>query len=98
MRNLFVCVLIIASLFISPNVVSAKDDSTAIVSQQVNINTASAETLAAVLTGVGLSKAQAIVNYRKSNGKFEDPYDLVEVKGIGERIFVANEARIRLEN
>ena len=34
----------------------------------VNINTASAETIANALKGVGLSKAEAIVAYRSANG------------------------------
>jgi len=36
---------------------------------RVNINTASAEQIATAMTGVGESKAKAIVQYRKSNGK-----------------------------
>ncbi|HSM68122.1 MAG TPA: helix-hairpin-helix domain-containing protein, partial [Xanthomonadales bacterium] len=34
----------------------------------VNINTASADELAAALKGVGPSKAEAIVTYRETNG------------------------------
>ena len=67
-------------------------------SVQVNINTASAETLADVLVGVGLSKAEAIVAYRKQNGRFESAAELTHVKGIGERILVANEDRIEVAN
>jgi len=64
--------------------------------QQVNINTDNAETLADGLLGVGLSKAAAIVNYREKNGPFQEPSQLMEVKGIGERILVANEGRIEV--
>ncbi len=62
----------------------------------VNVNSADAETLAAVLDGVGLSRAQAIVEYRKANGSFQDVYDLANVKGIGDRTIELNEERIRL--
>lgn len=62
----------------------------------VNVNSADAETLAAVLDGVGLSRAQAIVEYRNANGSFRDIYDLANVKGIGDRTVELNEARIRL--
>ncbi|MGE0624741.1 MAG: ComEA family DNA-binding protein [Pseudomonadales bacterium] len=62
----------------------------------VNVNSADAETLAAVLDGVGLSRAQAIVEYRDANGSFRDIYDLANVKGIGDRTIELNEARIRL--
>ncbi len=50
---------------------------------KVNLNKASAEELSNQLTGIGLSKAQAIVTYRKANGPFKTVGDLVKVKGIG---------------
>jgi competence protein ComEA len=49
----------------------------------VNVNTASAEELAEALDGIGLTKAQAIVRYRESQGGFQHPDELVNVKGIG---------------
>lgn len=52
---------------------------------QVNINTADAETIAAELNGIGLSKAEAIVEYRSKHGPFQSVDDLSLVKGIGER-------------
>lgn len=54
---------------------------------QVNINTATAEQLAA-LPGIGPVKAKAIIDYRKKNGKFTNIKDLVNVKGIGEQTVV----------
>ena len=62
----------------------------------VNVNSADAQTLADVLDGVGLSRAEAIVEYRKANGSFQDVYDLANVKGIGDRTIELNEERIRL--
>jgi competence protein ComEA len=62
----------------------------------VNINTADAETLADVLSGVGMSRAEAIVRYREEHGEFIDAYELANVKGIGERTVEINESRIRL--
>jgi competence protein ComEA len=64
---------------------------------EVNINTADAATLAAMLDGVGASRAQAIVEYRKSNGPFESVDELVEVKGIGDSVVEQNRARIRVK-
>jgi len=49
----------------------------------VNINTASAEELAENLKGVGLSKAELIVQYREANGAFIHIDELANVKGIG---------------
>lgn len=64
--------------------------------ESVNVNSADAETLAAVLDGVGLARAEAIIDYRQENGRFADVYDLASVKGIGDRTIELNEERIRL--
>ena len=64
----------------------------------VNVNTADAETISAELQGVGISKAIAIVEYRKENGPFKSPDDLVKVKGIGARTVEINKANILLES
>lgn len=64
----------------------------------VNVNTADAATIAEVLKGVGLSRAEAIVAYRTQHGAFADVYDLANVKGIGDRTVEVNEDRIRLED
>jgi competence protein ComEA len=48
----------------------------------VNINTATKDELVA-LPGIGPSKAQAILDYRKLNGPFKSVDDLKNVKGIG---------------
>ncbi len=63
---------------------------------RVNVNSADAQTLAAVLDGVGLARAEAIVAYRQEHGRFADIYDLANVKGIGERTVELNEERILL--
>jgi len=60
----------------------------------VNINTADAETISAELKGIGLSKAKAIVEYRKKHGPFRSADDLSLVKGIGERTVELNRADI----
>jgi competence protein ComEA len=49
----------------------------------VNINTASATEIADALNGIGLSKAQAIVDYREAYGPFNRPDEIVFVRGIG---------------
>lgn len=52
----------------------------------VNINTASKEELI-TLTGVGESKALAIIDYREKNGGFKNIEDIMNVSGIGEKAF-----------
>ena len=51
----------------------------------VNVNTADAETISAELKGIGISKAQAIVEYRSKHGPFKSADDLGLVNGIGEK-------------
>ncbi len=65
--------------------------------QQVNINTASAQALAEALTGVGETRAQAIVEHREANGRFASPDDLMEVSGIGSTTVEANRDRILVD-
>lgn len=62
----------------------------------VNINTATAEQLSIVLNGVGMKRAQAIVDYRETNGPFIDVDQLREVKGIGDAIVEKNRNKIRM--
>jgi len=60
----------------------------------VNINEADAETLAAMLDGVGLQKAMAIVAYREEHGPFYLAEELTAVRGIGAGTVAKNTARI----
>ncbi|HMA98772.1 MAG TPA: ComEA family DNA-binding protein [Wenzhouxiangella sp.] len=62
--------------------------------QAVDINSASAEQLAELLTGIGEAKAEAIVEYRTENGAFEHPDELVNVRGIGLATLDRNRDRI----
>lgn len=62
----------------------------------VDVNTADAETIAEELKGVGLSKAKAIVEYRKKHGPFRNADDLSLVKGIGERTVEINRSDIQV--
>ena len=62
--------------------------------ERVNINTADAATLDRVLDGVGPSKAEAIVAYRKANGPFKSADQLAAVKGIGLSTVERNRDRI----
>lgn len=59
----------------------------------VNLNTATVDQLAE-LKGVGPKVAEAIVKHREANGPFKKPEDLMNVKGIGQKLFDANKERI----
>lgn len=62
----------------------------------VNINQASAQELADLLKGIGLKKAQAIIDYRQLNGDFASADALTAIKGIGPSIVEKNRDRIEL--
>lgn len=64
----------------------------------VDINTADAQTISDELEGVGLTKAQAIVEYRKKHGPFQSPEDLSLVKGIGDRTVEMNRDNIKVSS
>lgn len=55
-------------------------------STKVNINTATLKELT-TLSGIGESKAQAILEYRTKNGNFKTLEDLKKVSGIGEAAY-----------
>ncbi len=57
---------------------------------KININTADAHTLATAIKGIGLNKANAIVEYREAYGPFPNLQDLSSVSGIGEKTVAKN--------
>lgn len=63
---------------------------------QVNINQATAEELSEVMLGIGLKKAQSIVNYRDQNGPFSSIEQLQNVPGIGLATVERNLSRLKL--
>ena len=65
--------------------------------RMVNINTANAEVMSSLLSGVGPARAEAIVRYREMYGPFESMEELLDVSGVGEATLARNRARITLE-
>ena len=55
-------------------------------SGKISINSATLEDLQ-TLNGIGKSKAEAIINYRKENGNFKTIEEIKNVSGIGESAF-----------
>jgi len=70
--------------------------SSSVFAEMVNINKASAQTIAHHLSGIGIKKAAAIVKYRNDNGVFQSVDDLTEVKGIGDKLLAKNLADLSL--
>ena len=52
----------------------------------ININTANKEQLMKI-SGVGKTKAEAIISYREKNGDFKKKEDITKVRGIGKSTF-----------
>ena len=69
----------------------------ALAGEKLNINTATAESLAEVIQGVGPSRAQAIVQYREKHGPFNAVDDLVLVQGIGLKTVEENREALTVE-
>lgn len=89
----------LAVILLSSNVALAKEESTTKyegIDIVVNINEAGEEELKTLLIGIGESKAKAIIDYRKMNGKFVAIDDLSNVKGIGDKLIEKNRSRITL--
>ncbi len=86
--------LILKAFVLSMLLATAAHAGTAPGGERVNINTADAATLDRVLNGVGPSKAEAIVAYRKANGPFRSIDQLAAVKGIGLATIERNRDRI----
>ena len=60
----------------------------------VNINTATAVEIAESLNGIGEARAAAIVTFREQSGPFLSAEQLLQVKGIGEKILEKNRDNI----
>jgi competence protein ComEA len=84
--KLFHTLFLTTILFLSTNAFAGK----------ININSATAEQIATAMTGIGESKAKAIVEYRSSHGKFKSVQDLENVDGIGSKTIENNKANITL--
>ena len=96
-QNLFFAFIAMLVLTISNAALADDDMAPDATIVTVNINTDSAETLAANLTGVGLSRANAIVAYRENYGPFYSAEELSAVKGIGKTTVEKNASKIVID-
>jgi len=105
MKSLYsLIILLILSTSFSQTVQAKKQTKEKVVAEQraksalsVNINSANAEAIAESLKGVGMKKAQAIIEYRQKNGDFKAIEEIASVKGIGAATIAKNYNRIKLK-
>lgn len=90
-RNPLLATLILLLSLITVSAYATEDPNS-----PININTATAEQLV-TLSGIGQSKAEAIVAYRDSHGPFQSTAELANVRGIGERTVARNAERLTIE-
>jgi len=64
--------------------------------EMVNLNKATAAAIQQNLVGIGPIKAEAIISYRKKNGKFKSLDDLQNVTGIGPALVKKNKRYLSL--
>ena len=100
-RNLFISfftfLLVCYGNVVLADIAGEGMDQTETVNSTVNINQADAETLASMLDGIGISRAQAIVSYRESNGLFYSAEELSAVRGIGMTTIEKNAGKIVID-
>ncbi|MBO6556966.1 MAG: helix-hairpin-helix domain-containing protein [Pseudomonadales bacterium] len=89
--------ILIALISLTFGALSLADETSSLLNADiitVNVNEADAATIANTLSGVGLSRAKAIVEYRDQYGPFYSAEELTAVKGIGSSTVERNMSRI----
>ncbi len=81
-----ICTLLLLIAFGNvPAIAGNSAVSTKLKTERVDLNRASVAQLSA-LPGIGEQKARAIIDYRSKNGHFSTVEDLLQVKGVGEKL------------
>ncbi len=99
-NTLYALILSLPVLLLTPVAATsaqAQEAEAAVQVRTINVNTADAQTLADVLQGVGLSRAEEIIRYREAYGPFKTIDELIDVKGIGPATLDKNRTFITLE-
>ena len=92
------CALLTSLLLFTTNVYSAESkvaDHVVVMQQNVHLNKSTIDDLV-TLKGIGHKKAQAILAYRQQIGGFKSVGELINIKGIGEKILSDNKDRLKI--
>lgn len=91
-RLVALCLVVALTFVLLPGLLQAEEQAI----EKVNINKATVEDLTQ-LNGIGPAYAERIVEYREVHGPFERPEGIMNVKGIGQKIWETNKGRIIIE-
>ena len=90
LKKLLVLVVAVSFVLALASIVGAEEG------KKININTATKAELME-LDKVGPKYAERIIEYREKVAPFENPEDIMEVKGIGKKIYETNKDRITVK-
>lgn len=96
--NKLLFALLTSILFFTTNVHSDEPKETVdtvVLQKDVHLNKSTIGDLV-TLKGIGNKKAQAIIAYRQHIGEFKSVRELMNVKGIGERVLIDNKKRLKI--
>jgi len=79
-KRIFTVLVVVMAVVALAGVVLAEE------STKIDLNKASVEDLLKI-KGIGQSYAQRIIEYRETNGQFNQIEDIMKVKGIGSKLF-----------
>jgi competence protein ComEA len=92
------CAIVTTLLLFNAKVISAESKvftHDEVIQQAVYLNKSTIDDLV-TLKGIGHKKAQAIVVYRQQIGEFKSVNELINVKGIGEKVLTDNKGRLKI--
>lgn len=90
--------LMTSILLFTTNMVLAEPKVTAdavVMQQNVHLNKSTIDDLV-TLKGIGHKRAKAIIAYRQKIGGFKSVRELINVKGVGEKILIDNKERLKI--
>ncbi|WP_245942407.1 ComEA family DNA-binding protein [Candidatus Colwellia aromaticivorans] len=93
-----ICALLTSTLLFTTNVISAEPKITTnveVMQKFVHLNKSTIDDLV-TLKGIGHKKAQAILAYRQQVGEFKSVSELINIKGIGEKVLSDNKERLKI--